>query len=565
MRSLLFVASVALAFLAARPSIAAQPAVDIIVEPESVIAPSPQGESDAGESPFSAGATGGTIAPEREAVPTSHGAGVVQVDWIVSEPGRLPPAPTPASVIARSALAADPAYGVADELAESPFVEEESAAPPDVVDEARGACDLEAAARPAVSGRRRLLFGRTSGCRCQGASCRGASRYEGSCDVDPCCSASCWAAPDEGPRRFFTPEAFQRRDITLGGWIEQGISVVGNSPADGYNGPVPFNDRDGEYQMNQLYFFLERKVDTGGCGWDLGGRIDFLYGTDARFVECAEGLEANWDQRERFYHAALPQFCLDVGWNDWTVRMGHFYTIMGYEVLPAPDNFFYSHAYTMQYGEPFTHTGMLATRRLSDRVSLTGGFHRGWDRFDDTDGADHLSFLGGANWTSRDGRRELAFTITSGEQGPDNSTVMYSLVGKVRAGSRLRYVIQHDYGQSTGNPNGPRMAEWFGINQYVLFDLSKTWSLGTRIEWFRDKQGVRVRGVGDGNLAVGPYAGDFYEISLGLNWKPRRNLTVRPEVRWDWFHGPAGPGGLPYDAGDRDRQFVFGCDMIVQF
>jgi len=39
-----------------------------------------------------------------------------------------------------------------------------------------------------------------------------------------------------------------------------------------------------------------------------------------------------------------------------TVRMGHFYTILGYETVTAPKNFFYSHAaptgtsYRLVYG-----------------------------------------------------------------------------------------------------------------------------------------------------------------------------------------------------------------------
>jgi hypothetical protein len=40
-----------------------------------------------------------------------------------------------------------------------------------------------------------------------------------------------------------------------------------------------------------------------------------------------------------------------------SVKVGHFYTLLGYEVVTAPDNFFYSHSYSMQYGEPFTHWG----------------------------------------------------------------------------------------------------------------------------------------------------------------------------------------------------------------
>ena len=59
--------------------------------------------------------------------------------------------------------------------------------------------------------------------------------------------------------------------------------------------------------------------------------------------------------------AAVLRRC---GYNDWKIKLGHFYTPIGYEVVPANGNFFYTHAYTMQYGEPFTHTGVLGPVRL---------------------------------------------------------------------------------------------------------------------------------------------------------------------------------------------------------
>jgi len=451
----------------------------------------------------------------------------------------LPRPPLPDSI--------DPEYDAPGTAAGNPFAEELASRqpPPDVVGEAYVASEPS--------------------CAC--VACDPCQPCAAACCGGSCCRIDLPFVPaDQNVRRLLAPRWLSRRDLTLGGWVQQGISTTGNRPLDRYNGLVGFNDRDGEYQMNQLYFFLERKADTGGCGWDVGGRVDFLYGTDARFVECVDGLESNWDQQGRFYQAALPQFYLDAAVNDWTVRMGHFYSIIGYEQAPAPENFFYSHAYTRLYGEPYTHMGLLAEYSLSDRASLSGGFHRGWDQLDDTDGADRLGFLGGLSWTSPDKSRTLAFALTTGEQGPGDNTVMYSLVGTQQLGSRLKYVIQHDYGQSSGGPNAPRLAEWYGINQYVLFALNSKWAIGTRIEWFRDKQGVRVHGIGDGNLATGPYAGDFYEVTLGLNWRPRRNVLVRPEVRWDWYHGQAGPRGLlPYDSGDSSRQFMAGCDLVVQF
>ena len=52
------------------------------------------------------------------------------------------------------------------------------------------------------------------------------------------------------------------------------------------------------------------------------------------------------------------------------VKAGHFYTPIGYESVPAPDNFFYTHAYTMQYGEPFTHTGLLGNYKVNPNWSV---------------------------------------------------------------------------------------------------------------------------------------------------------------------------------------------------
>ncbi|NQT37099.1 MAG: porin [Planctomycetes bacterium] len=360
------------------------------------------------------------------------------------------------------------------------------------------------------------------------------------------------------------PKALKCRGIEIGGWIDSGVSVVANNPADRYNGVVTFNDRDGEYQMNQFWLFAEKAIDNGGCGWAIGGRVDFVYGTDARFTQAADGLERNWNQTERFYQAALPQFYVDVAYNNLTIRTGHFYTIIGYEVVQAPDNFFYSHAYTMQYGEPFTHTGVLGIYDLSDRVTVTGGVHRGNDQFDDTDGLDALGFLGGVSLNSCDKKKSLAFALSASEDGPGISTTIYSVVGTWKPGRRFTYVLQHDYGQ-TWDGGRRTLSEWYGLNQYFLYQINNCWSAGVRAEVFRDNNGTRVAGLGDGNLNAGPFIGNFYEVTAGLNWTPHPNITVRPEARWDWFDADQAGGPGAYDAGDRNSQFLFGCDLIVTY
>jgi len=111
--------------------------------------------------------------------------------------------------------------------------------------------------------------------------------------------------------------------LNVGGWLNSGITYNASHPSDGFNGPVTFNDRDSELQLNQLYFYLQRPVTTGGDGWDFGGRFDFMYGTDSIFTQAygipvtdpRTGLplnRGNWDLHlsswsNRFYGIALPQ------------------------------------------------------------------------------------------------------------------------------------------------------------------------------------------------------------------------------------------------------------------
>ena len=216
---------------------------------------------------------------------------------------------------------------------------------------------------------------------------------------------------------------------------------------------MTFNDRiDG--QLNQVNAYIHRPTDTGGCGFDIGGRIDVLYGTDHRFA-MSRGLETRGDSsnrwnsaNRRFYGVALPQAYMEAAYDDFTVKLGHFYTIVGYESVPAPNNFFYSHPYTMQYGEPFTHTGMLASYKITDTITLHAGFDRGWDNWEDDN--DQLSALFGATWSNGCGT-SIAFAGTSGEEispitGADDDRFMYSVVLSHEMNDRLSFVLQHDLG-----------------------------------------------------------------------------------------------------------------------
>lgn len=376
------------------------------------------------------------------------------------------------------------------------------------------------------------------------------------------------------------------------GWLNAGIMANMHNPIDHYNGPVTFADRDWG-QFNQAYAILEKTIDTGGCGWDWGGRVDFLWGSDYVFTQAVgweltdDGLP-HWNKRgsdgsNPEYGVAIPQAYFEVGYNDLAVKLGHFYTTLGYEVVPATGNFFYTHAYTMQYGEPFTHTGALATYKWSDTTNVVAGFVNGWDNFDrvvDT-GAGILGFT----WNGGNGLTVAYNVIFSPNEpvlfGPNTGVLTNrscsSLVVGYTFGSddQWQYVFQNDVGwqndanafDATPGDDIGDSAEWYGINQYLFYTINDCWKAGGRFEWFRDDDGARVTGLRNpSNTIFGDnFVGNFYEVSAGLNWTPGANLTIRPELRYDWVAQELPvpvAGARPYDGQDRVDQWLAGFDII---
>jgi hypothetical protein len=359
----------------------------------------------------------------------------------------------------------------------------------------------------------------------------------------------------------------------IGGWVQGGITgnANGNRSATG-NFPVPFNQVSDGFIFNQApWIFAEKLPDTEANTVDWGFRVDYVFGTDGPDTQAFgdQGWDFGWNS-SRDYGSAIPQLYGEIAVNDVSVKVGHFFTIIGYEVVPATGNFFYSHALTMNYGEPFTHTGALGKYTPDDTWTFYGGYTFGWDGGFENN-ADAHTFLGGVSYAWED-IGTLTWCVNAGDFGdggplPEGGVAaagdiyMHSLVASLNLTEDLVYVFQHDYAANTNIPGGAD-AYWYGINQYLFYPLTDTVKLGGRLEWFDDVDGARI---GAANPAGAGAAGDYYEATVGLNWTPHTNLTIRPEARWDWFDGDAPAGALPYDSGTDDNLFTFGVDGIVQF
>jgi hypothetical protein len=372
--------------------------------------------------------------------------------------------------------------------------------------------------------------------------------------------------------------------LKIGGWTAISFTANFDSPRDRFNGPVTWMDRSNELMVNEQWFFLEKATKTDECNdWDFGGRVDWIYGTNARFDQAA-GLEDQWITDHSFYQMALPQFYAEIAYKKLSIKVGHFFTTLGYFVVPTTGNFFNTLPYTFQYGEPFTHTGIMGTYKATDALTMHACVIRGWDSFRDVgQGSPDAGFLGGVTYTWED-KSSLAFSLVASRElaagaGGDGFAPRYaqSLVYSRPIGEKLTYVAQTDYGNQDQALVGGQSAQWYGLNQYVFYAQSDKLTWGANFEWFRDEDGARVGGFLP-NLSTVPtatrgldvarsgFAGNFAQLTLGPKCTVNKNMYVRPNLRFDWYDGSAnGAGLLPYGDGLKDTQTILSTDLVITY
>ncbi len=328
----------------------------------------------------------------------------------------------------------------------------------------------------------------------------------GCCDVD-CCGEGCGDCCLGAPWKLDSND----NGINFGGWFQMGYTS-------GSTGM--FNNIPHKFNLHQGWLYAE-KVADGSRGTDWGFRADIMYGIDSADTQAFGNNPGRWDFINGWdfggtYGYAMPQLYAEVANGDLSVKLGHFYTLLGYEVVTAPDNFFFSHAYTMYNSEAFTHTGALATYQASDNVTAYAGWTLGWDTgFDQFRGGSN--FIGGFSASLSDSMT-MTYISTAGDMGVRGTGYSHSIVFDVAVTDKLNYVLQSDMVRFK---NFGGINDEVGINQYLIYNVSDKIGVGTRFEWWKNEGKSQ------------------YASTLGVNIKPMDNVILRPEIRHDWMlNGP---------------------------
>ncbi len=365
----------------------------------------------------------------------------------------------------------------------------------------------------------------------------------GTCDGKPSCDSigGCLAGHggDLGEPWKLFPDGIAGFDV--GGWTSIGYHSHQN--------PNHFNTYDGNVQLGQQWLYAERVAD-GSAGIGFGGRIDYVYGTDAPDTQSF-GNPGNWDTtwtNGAHYGHAIPQLYGEVALGDLSVKLGHFYTIIGNEVVQSTGNFFYSRQFTFYNAEPFTHTGALASYKLDDDTTLYGGYVLGWDSGFQDNGDAIISGIGFSL------SEDVSLIYTNGFGRFNDRAVnrengyIHSVILTANLTEKLTYITQADV-LFTRDQAGAAQRNTFGNIHYLVYQVSDKVAFGQRLEWFNF----------DGQ-SFGVTNDDVYNYTLGINYSPTANLMFRPEMRTVWDKENYG-----FNENNTGSQTSFGGDMIFTF
>jgi hypothetical protein len=356
----------------------------------------------------------------------------------------------------------------------------------------------------------------------------------------------------------------------------------GASKADGFN-------------LDVVQLRIEKPLDEGE--WSAGYRVDLWAGPDANTLGTqsifagAPGAPGDFAIRQAYVALRMP-----IGNGiDW--KIGVFDSIIGYESVESPNN----PNYTRSFGhsiEPQTHTGVLASYRFSDLVSMSAGVAdtigpRINERAQGPNASfnsvtvgnntkaesyktymgsvaltapDSLGFLSGStlyggvvNGFSSHAVTDAQAVAAAGDKGA-NETSYYAGATLATPVAGLRLGAAFDYLDTYG-----RHGETWSVAGYASYQCSEKLSLHARGEYLKDSFAPTGAAIPAGGVS-GLASQRVLAVTATAQYDLWKNVISRLELRWD--HSLSGADTFNSDAAGapiRDNAWMLAANVIYKF
>ena len=187
------------------------------------------------------------------------------------------------------------------------------------------------------------------------------------------------AKPAEPAAPASPPPIFSIWGFDLTGHVDVGYSYLSGSGK--FVSGV--NDRVFDYKHDSAYFHALDLTftNTPDNGW--GGLVDVTIGKDADAIAAYGTISKSKGPANGANHYVDPtQFFVYYGAAPFSIIAGKYVTNAGAEVIKSDGDTNYSRSILFGYAIPFTHTGVRATYKVNDALSVLGGVNEGWDAFE---------------------------------------------------------------------------------------------------------------------------------------------------------------------------------------
>lgn len=252
----------------------------------------------------------------------------------------------------------------------------------------------------------------------------------------------------------------------------------------------------------------------------VGGLVNITAGQDADIIA------ANGSDGGTMYAGTdnfdVTQAYLQYAAGSLTIAAGKFVTMAGAEVINSTANANASRGILFGYAIPFGHTGVRATYKVNDHLTLIGGANNGWDQQSDL----NQQKTGELCAVITGGPVTLGTVAYVGDEptvpGMNDTRTLVDVVASIAATDAITLVLNGDYGQQKDADGLGNDAKWAGLAGYVNAKLTDRFATSVRAEYFDDKDGFRTGVVQK-----------WKEVTLTGNFTIDENLNVMPELRYD--------------------------------
>lgn len=302
------------------------------------------------------------------------------------------------------------------------------------------------------------------------------------------------------------------KKIEFSGLVDTYYTYHFNEPETGNFAPYRnFDVRHNQFSVALLEFALSKPATADDR---TGFRFDLNYGQVAQ-IFSSDPLDGNALVNVQ---QAYISYLAPVG-NGLTFEVGKFVTPIGTEVTEANLNNNYSRAFLYALG-PYYHTGARVSYAFAPQFTLGGMVVNGWNATGDNNSGKSYGISATVVPTPK---LTIIQNLLVGPEQTGNADDMrtYSDTNlAVTVSDKVTTGLNYVYAKDTLSSED---INWQGLALYLKGQLTKTFALSPRFEWFDDQ---------DGFASGTPQA--LKEFTLTAEAKHSSGLIMRLEYRRDW-------------------------------